>query len=283
MDRAKTSEFRITPAPGIVLPEPAVFRADYSWKGGGWLEVNLREELVDVPERVYQYQLADVNLRDPRSLADLAEQLGGLLVPVGNRARWSDTVAVAASRGGEDAEYWDLMASLAADAGLPDCDPARLGSRPERRLHVVELAARVWDVQVMSAVWRGEVKSTRLGSRGFPDLPVSVTHDFLAHRSALLLGVFGPCLSTRPSPLAHRATVLEVAALQLFNDVVRGQPWKTCPFCHRPFTAQRGRAKHGPDDSHRRSDAKYCQKRCANAAAQEKYRARVKEASNARQ
>lgn len=67
-------------------------------------------------------------------------------------------------------------------------------------------------------------------------------------------------------------TAVEVCALQLYSAVAAEVGLRRCRRCGRVFSRQRGRARH--DDSHRRNDAQYCSKRCAQSAAAAAYRGR---------
>ncbi len=276
---AESSLFRVTPSAGVVLPVPAVFRALYTPREHGWLDVELENRTVEVPERLYQYELADVDVRDPEALSVLARDLGALLVPVGSRPRWSDSIAVDASASELDI-YWDLVAGISDALGLPELDRSLAGRHPENRLHVAEFAVRVWVIQILTGVVQGRIPIRQLAGReSFPAMPRWVGSGWLTTASRLLLGVFGPFLAPPEAEVpagAWRATALEVATLQLFNEHVQAQAWKVCAWCRRSFTRQRERAKFSPEQSHRRSDSIYCQKRCANAASSAKHRERSK-------
>lgn len=71
------------------------------------------------------------------------------------------------------------------------------------------------------------------------------------------------------------ATLFEALALQVFNHLVRGIPYKECrnETCGRLFDHQHGRAEQGQY----RKDAIYCSRNCARAQAQREYRRRAKE------
>jgi hypothetical protein len=77
-------------------------------------------------------------------------------------------------------------------------------------------------------------------------------------------------------PTFSGATLYQALALQIFNHLIRGIPYRDCAneTCGKLFDVQTGRAEHGQY----RSDAIYCSRACARAQVQRMYhRRQVKE------
>ena len=302
VDGTDDISFRITPWPGVVLEEPLVALAEVMGLDGPWVQLRYTDQPpAVVPERAYLYEIRDTDPADAQALIALARQLHGDLVPV-RRERWRDVVSP--PRGDLQPDPMDAYTHVISGASealgwgpvhardLVPRVPAKGSPRPEsgaieERVHLAELAERVWTLRAVTAAVTRQipVRAARWGrpEANFPSPPPYIRAAWLVGRIGLMLQTFSPHIAVdlakeqiKEHP-RQPSTALEVAALQLHNDLVRDQGWRRCPRCARVFIRQRGRGKY-PTTAHRRIDAIYCSSRCAKATAQAAYRQRRKAA-----
>lgn len=289
-ESSSTSLFGISAFPGVTFAEPEVSVAHVSDVRGPWIYVQYTEQLARLDSDAVFFQVQDSDPGDPSSLLNLTEQLHGDVVPI-FRVRWRDAYrdAQAEYRGQMLETYTDEMSRLSVLLGFPPFDAEELHyetrrgqdyTRLPQKVHVAEVAARVWMLQGLTFAAQGKIPLRESGfTNTFPQIPPFLTWGEFTTRSWLLLGSISPNLSCGASQepvlrMASRVTALEVCALQLYNAVVSLGGLKQCATCHRVFHRQRGRAEF--QDSHRRSDAMYCTPKCAKQAAQRAWRARMK-------
>lgn len=289
-ESSSTSLFGISAFPGVRFAEPDVAVAHVTDVDGPWIRIHYTDQVARLDSDAVFFQVQDSDPRDPGSLIELTEQLSGDVVPL-FRIRWRDAYY------DEKMEYHGQMldvysgemSRLAEALGFQPFEAEELVYEVRRgddylrlpqKVHVAEIAARVWMLKSLTLAAQGKIPLRESGFvNTFPEIPPFLTWQQFRERSWLLLRSISPNLFCGPSrdPVLHlmtQATALEVCALQLYNAVVSDYGLKECATCHRVFHQQRGRAKFA--DSHRRSDAKYCTPRCAKQPAQKAWRARRK-------
>lgn len=284
------SRFRISAFPGSRFKEPEVAVAHVTDVEGPWIRFRYTEETTALDRDAVFFDVQDCDPAEPSSLINLAEQLHGDVVPL-FRLRWRDAYrdAQAEYRGQMLEVYAGEMSRLAGLMGYPPFEADEFHYQRERgvdfvslpqKVHVAEIAARVWMIQGLTLAAKGKIPLQESGfTNTFPAIPPHLTWDEFRARSWLLLGAVSPHLDCGPTGepemrLASRVTALEVCALQLYNAVVSDTGLKECMACHRVFHRQRGRAKF--EESSGRSDAMYCTFTCAKQASQRRWRARKK-------
>lgn len=299
------SYFRPTAWPGPVLTEPRVHSFVVSSTAPPWIHLNPWPDdqpggqtpwIFDVPENAAEQEIARADVTNFDSMLNLATSLGGDLVPA-LRERWRDVISPHMGLG--DTNYWELYTEVVG--GWSDAlglDPPTLRqlfptSNNEEypvAIHVAEIAGRVWRLQTILRTLADQVDVSNSHSDGtpFPIPAVEASPVLVAGMFSQHLAVFSPHVSFDVSRLRGRETevrqrrgwpptALEVAALQLYNTLARGDGWKICQKCRQPFSTQVGRARHPAAESHRRSDSIYCSSRCSKAAAAKKRRDRDRE------
>lgn len=112
-----------------------------------------------------------------------------------------------------------------------------------------------------------------------------ISYLFTWAMSAVPLGALAPFSPRLPFAYerdvfggAYAIPLYNMLALELFNHVVEGLPYRTCAntTCGRLFVRQRGRSVHG---QHRTRGVKYCSVECARNQAQRAYRRRKRSAA----
>lgn len=283
---------RIVPWPGVRLPVPQVPRLPVMGTDGPWIRIlNRVDGFIDLPERLYSNECRDIDAQRPEGLVGLTELLGGHVVALG-RDRWRDAMSPQMRTTDRDiaGKYEDLVSYHSERLGLGSVERGELVTSQvdegtEFRLHVAEVAMRVWTLQAVVRLLSMEAEpvSDPAGASAFPNRIDKVWAPWAAGAYSLLLRPFGPHLGLElgDMEITERAgwppTAFEVAALQLYNDLGAGGKFKVCPRCMKPFIWQRDRAKYPEEESHRRSDAIYCNRRCAQSAADARYRAKKRQ------
>lgn len=300
----KLDSFRMmSPWPGVDLGQPSVLslaceQVDFPWIAIRKPVAEADEPLfVDLPNDVAFHEVADTDATDGDSLLGLATSLQWNVVPVFGY-RWRDVIdeTTGSPLAHPFDAYVETMNHASSALGLGEITKDELKRsvpiRPRTRsdlgagrdplhvaqsVHIAEIARRVWVLQLILKALAGRIEVTDTATTPeFPAIPDRLNPTWLELMSGPPLGRFSPALLFGGGPRLSEATSLEVAALQIYNAVVKEFGFKTCARCGRTFSRQRGRAKYTEDESHRRSDAMYCSKECAQRAASESYRQRKK-------
>lgn len=305
MSSGISADFLPTPWPGVPLDEPSVRRLEVGPVDGPWVELHELDPEVhtdaaqwdfDVPENAAERLIIDADASSVESLLELVVALHGHVVPVG-RTRWRDMVSP--HRGpiptNKDSEYCDYVSNWSEALGLGPVDPSYLYPIGRQwvtayRIHIAEVAARVWTLQtILRAIsGAGTLERSVFGQPDFPNAPMIISAPWVAAHLSLFLGVFSPHVTFNPQweflgdgSVTERTgwppTALEVAAVQMYNTLVRKDRFRACLHCGRMFSSSVGGAKYPRNQSHRRGDASYCQPKCQKAAGARKRRARTRE------
>lgn len=249
--------------------------------------------LMAVPENACEQDIARTDVSAFESILSLTTALGGDVVPV-RRVRWRDVLSP--HHGpiviDQNDQYGQIVSGWSEDLGWGEVSAEDLFRfEPQRpypmRIHAAEVAGRVWMLQsVLAATARTiDVTAKPYGQTAFPKRATRVSAQWVAGAFSRFLGVFSPHIRLQPEAFTGEraevverpgwpATAMEVAALQLYNAVVREDQFRLCDFCHRPFSSQVGRAKYVDGRNHRRADARFCRPKCQKAAEQRRRRAR---------
>lgn len=260
-----------------------------------WLLIKRGGERVDMPDDFAFHEIWDADAASPNSLVDLAHSLKGNLVPPRSE-RWRDvwsgkgrarTVGLSAyvdatSRYATKLGYEKFTVTDLKSEVLPSSWTVRDRSRLSgtERVHVAEIAQRTFDLQVLVRALAGCNQLVE-GDHGdtFPDIPESVGRDWVSSKLEAALSALAPAVLVDPAlerTVESGRTAFDIAMLQVYNAASRDTGWKDCQRCGRVFSHQRGSQR--ADETFHRRDAKYCSRRCAQAAASAHLRARRKAA-----
>lgn len=297
-------DYRPTALPNVQIRVPEIRRYELVGLEGAW--IHLRGPLPArgpedsgfvLPENAAEQEILRADPKDPQSMVDLIETLGGDVIAV-DRNRWRDFLRPIVGELNTDLSgiYYDRVAgwSEQLDWGpvtyedLNPRDPAKLGIV---KVHAAEVSYRVWRLQSIVRGLAGNIPvlNEARNNIDFPE-PATWQHPSVIEEAfALSLQPFSPLVALTPT-LAHAdeelrrvhpsgsPTAFEVAVLQLYNAIARGETFKKCRNCQNPFTSQVGRSKAHVERVRRRSDAEFCSPKCQKALEQRDRRAAAKHA-----
>ncbi len=268
-----TAQLHYSVWPGTPLPLPAVQQYDVEQLPGGWLYPRTRydgsEPAVQLPPPDFHlFDLADVDLHDPKAIAALTERVG-LLTPWVPSDEPNDVPGKAYARS---------LAVFCSVLGLPS--PILSDRGDSFRVHFTEIAFRVQAVrrlvshvaalsggQPVSSAWR-DCHTDAAAWDNFLSIINTALQPFHVGVTARLGD--RQLYSGMSTPSAY-----QVACLAIANDLADRAPYRTCAdeTCRRIFARQVGGSRYYT----RRDGVMYCTPGHARAQAQRESRRRKRQ------
>lgn len=299
-------DYRPTPWPNVQIGVPEIRRYDVIDLEGAWVLLQgpiPRNGSSDagfvVPDNACEQEILRADPKDLKSMVELIEALGGDVISVdGNR--WGDFLRPVVGPLNVDlaSKYSDYVAGWSEALNWGPVTHEELELREtktpgEVRIHAAEVSYRVWRLQSIVRGLAGLIplREDGMNNTEFPEPATWQQTSVVEEAFALSLQPFSPRVAftsarsdkvseTLGTGTGRHPTAFEVAALQLYNAIVRGEKFKQCRNCQNPFTSQVGRSKSPNERARRRSDAEFCSPRCQKALEQRERRAAAKHAKS---